>query len=65
MILRAIKIVILVAFLTRLSVCRFREVTASKTDHKENFNETMEFPNLMLQQKEKEGVSAGWFHVNL
>lgn len=57
MILRVIKIIIFVAFLTRISNVRFRDVAAAKSDA----NDSLEFPNLLLQQKEKEGVSGGIF----
>lgn len=59
MISRTMKIVIFVAFLTRLSICRFRNVTASKTEMEKNVNNPTQYPNLLLQQKEREGVRDG------
>lgn len=51
------KIVILVAFLVQLSKCRFRDISESRQEPLQNINDTLVYPNLMVQQKEKEGVS--------
>lgn len=57
MILRVIKIVIFVAFLSRLSICRYRDVNANSYDIENDVNYTVDYPNLLIQQKESEGVS--------
>lgn len=59
MLTRVLKVLILIAFLARLSICHLRDVTASRTSDKNDNNDSMEFPNLLLQQKESEGVSSG------
>lgn len=65
MILRVIKVAMFVAFLSRLSICRFRDVSASDSDVGIDLNESLEFPNLLLQQKEREGVSDESFIKSL
>lgn len=57
MILRVIKIVILLAFLSRLSILRYREAAAATIDIDIDTNYTVDYPNLLTQQKEREGVS--------
>lgn len=61
MLLRVIKVAMFVAFLSRLSIFRFRDVSASDSDVGIDLNESLEFPNLLIQQKEREGVSDGSF----
>lgn len=64
MILRVIKVAMFVAFLSRLSIFRFRDVSAD-SDVGIDLNESLEFPNLLIQQKEREGVSDGSFIKSL
>lgn len=58
MLIRVLKILILIGFLTRLSTCRYRDVAATRITNGKSDNDRKEFPNLLLQQKEREGVSG-------
>lgn len=58
MLLRAIKIIILLAFFARLALSRYWDATLGNEELELDVNDSMEFPNLVLQQKEREGVSG-------
>lgn len=36
--------------------CRFRDISESRLEFMKDINDTLVYPNLMVQQKEKEGV---------
>lgn len=56
MLIRIVKIVISLAFLSRLTICHFWNATGGNETLEKNENETKEFPNLLMQEKEQEGV---------
>jgi hypothetical protein len=56
MILRAIKLAVLVAFFVQLTRCDFKEVSESRMELMKDVNDSFEYPNLIVQQKEREGV---------
>lgn len=58
MLLRAVKVLILLAFFVRLALCRYWDMVEGNSDLEIDVNSSLEFPNLFLQQKEREGVSG-------
>lgn len=56
MLLRVIKLVVLAAFFAQLTKCDFKEVIESRLELMKDINDSLVYPNLLVQQKEREGV---------
>ena len=62
MILRAIKLIFIVAFFVHLTECDFKEVSESRLELMKDINDSLVYPNLIVQQKEREGVGSENVH---
>lgn len=58
MIFRVIKILFLLAFLWRLTICHFWNATINETDVsiEKDEHEIKEYPNMLMEMRQQEGV---------